>query len=358
MIERVEIDILSFPLDPPFRASIRLIPTVDCVLCRMTTRDGVTGSGYTFAFGVEEAGPLAAMARLLGERAIGLDPMCVEATWTSLWRSLALLGQPGIGVSALAALDVAVWDIRGRMLGQPLYRLLGASRDAIQTYGSGGSLDADARALAAEMSGYVESGHRAVKMKLGHGLAGDDARVAAVRQAIGPDARLIVDATQQFRPKEALASARSLERHGLWWFEEPVPAERVDWCAEVRQGSPVAIATGETNFGMIDAQNLIRQGAADILMPNLQRVGGITPWLKIAAAANLAGLPIASHVSAEIFVHLMCTVPNGLCLEVVPWWPRLFTEQLAMKDGLARPPTRPGLGFDIDPDVLRSRRIT
>lgn len=357
MIERVEIDVLSFPLDPPFRASIRLIPTVDCVLCRMTTRDGATGVGYTFAFGVKEAFALAGAARLLGERAIGMDPMAVEATWTALWRSLALLGQPGVGVSALAALDIALWDIRGKRLGQPLYRLLGAAREAIPSYGSGGSLDNDTGALVREMESYVLAGHRAVKMKLGHGLVEDARRVAAVREAIGPEVRLIVDATQQFRPKEALASARSLERHGLWWFEEPVPAERIDWCAEVRAASPVTIATGETNFGMNDAHNLIRQGAADILMPNLQRVGGITPWLKVAAAANLAGLPIASHVSAEIFVHLMCAVPNGLCLEVVPWWPRLFIGALPIKDGVVRPPSGAGLGFELDSDVLKSRRV-
>ena len=216
-VERVLIDVLSFPLDPPFRASVRLISTVDCILCRVMTKDGLEGAGYSFAFGAEEARALAAIMRLLADRLIGMDVAANESTWSALWSSLALLGQPGAGVTALAALDIAIWDIRGKAVDAPLYRLLGTARESIPTYGSGGSLDATIDQLTAEMADYVEVGHRAVKMKLG--CADDCERVKAVRDALGPGPRLILDATQKWTPKEALAAARRLER-----FESAFPS--------------------------------------------------------------------------------------------------------------------------------------
>jgi len=355
-VAKVDIDILSFPLDPPFRAAVRLIPTVDCVLCRVATGDGVIGAGYAFAFGIEEARALASMTGLLAERLIGSDALATEAVWAQLWSSLALLGQPGAGVTALSALDMALWDIKGRLLGQPLHRLLGSARPSIPTYGSGGSLGADTDTLVVEMAGYAAAGHTAVKLKLGR--PDDTDRVAAVRDALGPGVRIIVDATQALTPKQALAAARALEPFGIWWLEEPVPAPRVDWCAEVRRASPIPIATGETNFTTEDFRRILDVGAADILMPNLQRVGGITPWLRVASAAAIQGIPVASHVSAEINAHLLCAIPNGLVLEMVPWWPRLFSGVLEVRGGHAVPPERPGFGFDIDPDVIARHRVS
>jgi L-alanine-DL-glutamate epimerase-like enolase superfamily enzyme len=354
-VARIDIDVLSFPLDPPFRAAVRLIPSVDCVLCRVATRDGIEGTGYAFAFGTDEARALAALARLLGDRLVGQDALATDAAWTRLWTSIALLGQPGAGVTALSALDMALWDIKGRALGIPLFRLLGAARSSVPTYGSGGSLGAEREALLREMEGYRDAGHGAVKMKLGR--PDDIERVRAVREALGEGTRIIVDATQHWTPKPALAMARALEPFGIWWLEEPVPAPRIDWCAQVCAASPIPIATGETNFTTDDFRRILDERAADILMPNLQRVGGITPWLKVAAAAAVAGIPVASHVSAEINSHLLCAIPNGLVLECVPWWPRLFSQPLELRDGHAFPPERPGFGFDLDPDVLARHRV-
>ena len=171
---------------------------------------GSPGVGYAFAFGKEEATALAAMVRLLAPRLVGSDALAIEAAWAGLWRSLALLGQAGAGVSALAALDIALWDLKGKALNLPLHRLLGGARTRIPTYGSGGSLDNDARALAAEMAGYAAAGHPAVKLKLGHGLAGDRARLAEVRRAVGDAVQVIVDGNQQWTAKQAIAHARGL----------------------------------------------------------------------------------------------------------------------------------------------------
>jgi L-alanine-DL-glutamate epimerase-like enolase superfamily enzyme len=355
-VESVDVTVLSFALAKPFRAAVRLIPTVDMVLVEAKA-GGLEGVGTAFAFGRDEAAALAAVVRLLAPRLVGHDALATEAAWAALWRSLALLGQAGVGVAALGALDIALWDLKGRALGQPLHRLLGGARPRIPTYGSGGSLDADTAALAAEMAGYAAAGHTAVKLKLGHGLAGDRERLAAVRRAVGPGVRIIADGNQQWTAKQAIAHAQGLAAYDLWWLEEPVPAARIADCAAVRAAVPMAVATGETNFTAGEAKALIDAGAADILMPNLSRVGGITPWLKVAAAAELAGIPIASHVHAEVNVHLMCAIPNALTLEVVPWWPRPFHETLQLADGHAVPPDRPGLGLTVDRAAVDAHRV-
>jgi L-alanine-DL-glutamate epimerase-like enolase superfamily enzyme len=357
LIRSVEVDVLSFALDPPFRAAIRTFPSVEIVLARVGTDAGLEGHGHAFAFGRDDAATLAGLTAALGARLEGRDARGVEANWRAMWDALVFLGQSGAGLAAMAAIDLALWDILGKASGQPLHRLLGGARTAIPVYGSGGSLALSTAELAAEVAGHAEAGHRAVKIKLGHGREGDRARLAAVRDAVGPHVRIIADANQQWTPKQAVASAAALADFDLWWLEEPVPAARIEDCAVVRAAVPMAIATGETNFGAAEFERMLALGAADILMPNLQRLGGITPWRKVAAAAELRGIPVASHVFPGINAHLMCAVPNGLTLEIVPWWPHPFEEPLRIEDGHAAPPEGPGLGLTPDRAMIARHRI-
>ena len=347
---------LAFPLERPFRAAVRRIDSTDVLLVTVRTDDGRTGYGYAFAFGAPDLAPIAATARALAPMLVGADAVAPERHWATLHRALALSGAGGSALAALGALDIALWDLAGRIAGLPLYRLLGGARDRIPVYGSGGSLDLSAGELAAEASAFARAGYGAYKFKAGHGLAEDTRRLLAVREAAGHELRLIVDGNQQWTAKSAIRAAQAFEPAGLWWLEEPVPATDVAACAEVRAAAPMEIATGETNFGVADFNRLLASRAADIVMPNLQRVGGITGWRKVAALAEAAGIPIASHVYAEIGVHLMCAAANGLVLEVLPWWPRLFIEPLRIEGGAAHPPEAPGLGLTPDPEVLQRHR--
>jgi L-alanine-DL-glutamate epimerase-like enolase superfamily enzyme len=340
--------LLSFPLNPPFRAAIRVFPTVEIALARVRTASGAEGVGYAFAFDRDDAATLASLIANLGTQLVGSNALAPVANWRRLWQSLTFLGQSGAGSSAMAAIDIALWDILGKVAGLPLYRLLGAARESIPSYGSGGSLAQDTAALVAEMEGYVAAGHRAVKFKLGHGKSRDVERLAAVRSAVGNEVRIIVDGNQQWTGKEALAMADALAPYEPWWLEEPIAASNLTAYAELRAASRIPIATGETNFGAGEFDRMLALRAADIVMPNLQRVGGITPWRSIAAACDLRDVPIASHVYAEFNVHLLCSIPNALTLEMVPWWPRLFVETLAIDDGMVRPPQGPGLGLTLD----------
>ena len=356
-IDNFELTVLAFPLNPPFRAAIRLIDTVDILLIQVRAGDGLLGCGYAFAFGQADLAPVLATAKSLCALLVGEDARKIERHWANMVRALALVGAGGPTLAALSAIDIALWDLAGHACGRPVADMLGGARDAIPVYGSNGSLQLTVDELVAEATDFVKLGYPAYKFKIGTSLARDVDRLRAVREAVGPSSKLMADGTQQWSPKEAIRVAHALAPYNLWWLEEPVSAQDIEGCAEVRRAVPMNIATGETNFGVAESARLLRLGAADVLMPNLQRVGGITGWRKIAAMAEIYGVPMASHVYAEIGVHLMCGVPNALTLEVVPWWPNLFNESLRIRDGLASPPSRPGLGLTLNSALIAAHRV-
>jgi L-alanine-DL-glutamate epimerase-like enolase superfamily enzyme len=332
---------------------------VTFILAELHTSCGATGIGYGFVFHPSDAKAIREIAVSLGELLAGERPNDVERLWRRMWDRLVFLGQSGAGVSALAILDMAIWDLRGRLAGLPLWALLGRAREKVPVYGSGGSIAASLAELVAEMEGHAAAGYPAVKMKIGQLRIADDVeRVRAVRRAIGTETKIILDANQQWTAKQAIAMSRHFADLDIWWLEEPVPAADIAGCAEVARGVPFAVATGETNFTPGEFARLIDARAADILMPNLQRVGGITAWRKVAAAAELRGLSVASHVYPEIGAHLMAAAPNGLTLEIIPWWPRFCADPLDISGGMAKPPDSPGIGIALDRDLVSRHAVS
>ena len=357
VIRSVEAVPLRFPLEPPFRAAVRVIDSVDVVLLRIRDGDGREGLGLAFAFGSADARPILEVARTLGASRVGRDAATIERHWLEMRQLLGLAGAGGPAIAALSAIDMALWDLFGRISGQPLWRLLGGVRERIATYGSGGSLALSTEELVRESASFVEAGHRAIKIKAGHGVTGDLERVSAVRECVGPGVRIAVDGNQQWRPKAAIRWARELEPLDIWWLEEPVRAGDFAGHAEVRAGVSMDVATGETLFGVDDAVRCIQQRATDILMPNLQRIGGITGWRKIAAFAELSDFSMAAHVYPEVHAHLMCATPNAMALELWPDWPWLWTEPLLIEEGHAKPPAGPGLGLTLDEPRVQAYRV-
>jgi L-alanine-DL-glutamate epimerase-like enolase superfamily enzyme len=347
---------LRFALDPPFTAAVRVIDSVDLVLVRVRDTDGRQGIGTAFAFGSDDARPILEIARALGATRVGAAAVGVEAHASAMRASLALAGAGGPAIAALGAIDLALWDLTARRAGLPLWRLLGGARERVASYGSGGSLGLSIDGLLEETRRFVEAGHRAVKIKAGHGAVEDARRLAALRDAFGSALRIAVDANQQFTPKAAIRWARALEPWDPWWIEEPVRADDVTGHAEVRAAVSADLASGETLYGTADAARMIAARAVDVLMPNLQRVGGLTAWRKLAASAELAGIAMAAHVHPEVQVHLMCAVPGAVALECWPGWPWLWQESIAIADGFATPPDAPGLGFTLDEDRVRAHR--
>lgn len=342
-----------FPMAEPFRSASVVVEGVHMVIIEMVTKSGVIGLGSTFSFTAADAEMIHIALSVLAEAAKGQDVMATTALWTRLSQTLAFVGNGGPALAAMSALDIAAWDAKAKCLNLPMHRLLGAARADIPAYASAGSLVHDPAGLAKEMEGHASEGFRAFKIKLGASITNNIARLEALRSALGEDVEIYVDANQQWSAGATVQAARELERFRLGWLEEPLPATHIDRLAEVRKRIAMPIATGETNYGLAEFDQLIVAESADILMPNLQRVGGITGWRRVAEAAALRGIGIASHVSAHYNVPLLSGISNAVTLEYVPWWPNPFEQELQFVNGRAIPFDAPGFGLTLDEARLK-----
>ena len=347
--ERVEV-----PFATPVRTAIHHIESVSCVLLRLDTDEGHEGQCYMFAFGQRRAKVLEAMAHALAGHVVGRDPDHVQAIWQDMWRDNNFLGHRGVPVFALAAIDAALWDLRGKAAGRAVWRLLGGMRDRVPAYASGGlwvSLTVDE--LQAEARRFVADGFRAVKMRFGKASVAEDAeRCAAVREAIGPDVRLMADANQGFTVNHAIRLGRAIERHDLTWFEEPVQAYDLKGSARVAAELDTPIASGETEYGRYGFRDMLERKSADVLMPDLERVGGITEWVRVAHMAAAHDVPVSPHLFTEHCLQLCGALSNVSYAEHMPWFAPIFQEPVEMVDGALLIPDRPGLGFRFDPDAV------
>jgi L-alanine-DL-glutamate epimerase-like enolase superfamily enzyme len=348
-IEAIETCVVSLPLDRPVVTPIHHITTIDCVLVTAKTDGGLSGIGYLWTFGPPRARTLEAMVRDLAQLVRGADPLATEAVWRRMWNDTNFLGHAGISMLGMSAIDTALWDIKGKALGQPLYRLLGGERRKLPVYAGGLFLSDPIDAIVAEAKDYVARGFRAMKMRTGARSEREDiARVEAVRAAIGPDVTLMVDVVQGWTVEQSIRMGRALAPYDLFWIEDPVLFDDLEGLARIAAALDTPIACGENDYSKLGFARLIGLGAADFPMPDLQRVGGVTEWMKVAAMADAARLPVVPHVFHEISVHMAAAAPNASWLEYVPWWDRLFREPVAIVDGTATPPDRPGLGLEFD----------
>ena len=357
-ITAAETAIISLPLPRPVITPVHHITTVDNVLVTVRTETGIEGIAYLWCFGERRARVLVAMVQALAEHVLGADARQTSALWDRLWRENNFFGRAGVAMLAHSALDIACWDIKARTVGQPLWRLLGGAERAVPTYAGGLFLSDPLEAIVEEARGYVQQGFTAMKMRAGMPrLADDIARFDAVRQAIGPDIKLMIDAVQAWTPDDAIRACQALAEFDITWIEDPVAFDDHPGLARVAQAVPMPLCAGENDYSRLGFARLIAQAGIRIAMPDLQRVGGITEWMRVAALADAHGLRVTPHAFHELSVQLMCAVPNGFWLEYVPWWERLFTQPLELREGGMRPPAGPGLGLQFDWQVLDAWRI-
>ena len=347
------------PLEEPVITAIHDIRTVGYVLVFVDTDAGVTGEGHLFSLPARHLAPLEAMAATLGQSLIGEDAHRVEGLWHRLWGEVNFVGHKGVALFALSALDMALWDARGKALGQPVHRLLGSCRDAVPAYHSGGLwLSRTQDELVAEAKAFLKQGFRAMKMRLGKPRWQEDVeRVEAVRDAVGPDIRLMADANQSLDARHALRLGRALESVNLDWFEEPVPAYDVAGHAALAAALDTPIATGETEYTRYGFRPLIEAKAADVLMPDLGRIGGVTEFMRVGHMAQAWDLPVSPHLYSEPSLQMCGALQNCDLLEYMPWSAPLFCETIEFENGQALIPDRPGLGFSFDPDALERHRV-
>lgn len=315
--------------------------------------DGRTGTGFTYTLtgGVEGARTIT--DTLFGPRLAGLDLLDWERVWHELWAVTHRVGR-GVALPALSALDIAVWDLRGQAAGLPLFRLLGAQRESVPVYGSGRATHqmSDEELVAGALA-YVEEGYRAVKLRGGAlGIERDLRRVRAVREAVGPDVQIMVDCNERLNLAEAQRLAHRLDEFDVAWLEEPLPSDDVAGHAVLAARSPVPIAAGEHLQGRFEFKQYLDRGAASVLMPDAPLTGGVSEWLRIAALAEAASVPVTPHFLPELHIHLAAAAKSATFVEHFPLLDDLLCETLAVSGGAAVPPDRPGHGLVWNPDAL------
>lgn len=296
---------------------------------------------------------------------IGEDPLDVERLWHKMWVP-KLIGRRGMTTRAISAIDIGLWDLRAKVAGLPLYKLLGGYRDRVPTYVAGGYYEEGKglKELAQEMVSNVEMGARAVKMKVGAVPIREDVeRVKAVRDAVGPDVKVLVDANCAYRAYEAVQLARRIEEYDVFWFEEPVPPDDYAGHRTIAAATTIPIATGENEYTRYGFRDLIAQNAVAILNADAKILGGVTEFMKVVALAQAHDLDMAPHGSQDIHVHLVAAIANGLILEfyrdtVDPMWGKMYRETLRLNDdGTVSPPAVPGIGADPNDDELAPYRV-
>ncbi|MFC4115001.1 mandelate racemase/muconate lactonizing enzyme family protein [Nonomuraea zeae] len=305
-------ELRTAPLPRPWGADV---PANHVIVTHVTLKDGRTGTGFSWTPQIGAHAVQALLDHDLREALIGL-PAHPEVVWDRLWRHLREAGPGGITTVALAGIDLALWDLRCG--GEGLADVLGRRRDEVPVYGSGVNLHYSLDELVEQARRWVAAGYRGVKIKVGRPeLAQDVARVAAVREVIGPDRLLMIDANQRWdlhRARRALAALREFDLH---WIEEPLPADDVAAHVELRRSTDVPVAVGENVYTSYGFRDLLAAGACDVVQPNVVRVGGITPFLRIAELARTYDVPVYPHLLSEVSGQLALALPLPVMAEDV-----------------------------------------
>ena len=318
------------------------------LFAEIETKDGHRGLGFSYSKRAGGPGQFA-HAKELAPALLGEDPSDIAKIWNKLCWAGASVGRSGLSTQAIGAFDVALYDLKARRAGLPLSKLLGSHRDSVRCYNtSGGFLHTPLEQLLVNASASIARGIGGIKLKVGQpDQALDIQRVAAVRKHLGDAVPIMVDANQQWDRPTAQRMCRIFEQFNLVWIEEPLDAYDFEGHAALAAQFDTPIATGEMLTSAAEHGELIRHRAADYLMPDVPRVGGITPFLKIAAQAEQAGLSLGPHFAMELHVHLGAVYATEPWVEHFDWLEPLFNERLEIRDGRMLVPTRPGLGLSL-----------
>ena len=327
---------------------------VHFLFAEITTADGFEGVGFSYS--KRAGGPAQfAHAKQVADNLLGEDPNDIGRLYVKLLWAGASVGRSGVAVQALAAIDVALWDLKARRAGLPLAKLIGAHRDSVRTYNtSGGFLNAPLEQVLENATAAREAGIGGIKIKVGHpDHRVDMTRLDAMRTHLGDDFPLMVDANQQWDRPTALRMCRAMEPYNLTWIEEPLDAYDYVGHADLARAIDTPIATGEMLASVAEHVKLIEQGSCDVIQPDAPRVGGITEFLKLTTLAAQAGLTLAPHFAMEIHCHLAATYPSEPWVEHFDWLDPLFNERMAIADGRMIVSDRLGLGITLS-DQLRA----
>ena len=350
----------SWPRVQPIQNGLHTYVNVNIAITRIETDIGITGYGI----GRDNVGENAIRQQFVS-RLVGKDPTMTESIWAEFW-SPKLYGRRGQETKAISSIDMALWDIKGKLAGLPLWRLLGGYRNRIPTYVAGGyyGKGKGTKDLQQEMEGHVKRGARAVKMKIGAvEISEDIERIKAVREVLGPDIKLMIDANCAYSYFEAIRLAKRAEEFDIYWFEEAVQPDDYEGFTKLSRATSIPLATGENEYTKHGFRDLIATQAISFLQPDARYMGGVTEFMKVAGMAQAHGLAICPHGDQQAHIQLLGAIPNGHMLEfgakeLNPMAGQVYkyTPDLN-EDGTVTIPDVPGMGSDPNEASLEKYRV-
>ena len=362
-ITGIETIALSVALDRPISFATRTVGERDLTVTRITTDDGIEGISC-----VPIGDPLSIISiieRKLKPLLLAQDPLNTELLWDRMYMEMRR-DRKGSAIRAISAVDIALWDIKGKFFELPVYRLLGGARKRVPCYASGGYYHEGKglKGLAAEMELYMKHGFTAVKMKIGaESIKSDIERVKTARAVIGPDVQLLIDANNAYDAPTAVRVGRALEEQNAFFFEEPVRPDDIQGSQLVADVLDIPVASGELEYTVWGFRDLIGGKAVDMIQPDATVLGGISEWMKVASLAKAYHIPISPHWEQEIHMHMVGAYSNTLWVEYfmreigVRMEDRIYRDFVVAKDGFMEIPDRPGLGIELDEAAIKNYRV-
>ena len=348
MAKIVRAEIVMVDLKPKVTRvdAIQSFVSQETPIVRITDADGVTGTGYSYTIGTGGPSVMALLEKTLLPAIIGREAFEIERIWRDLTFLTHATTVGAITAIALAAIDTALWDLKAVKLGLPLHKLAGGAQADIPLYTTeGGWLHLETEALVEDALKAKADGFSGCKLKVGRPLSEDAARIGAVREAVGPAFEIFTDANQAFNVDEAVRRAAVYQRLGIGWLEEPLPADDIEGHAVLSRHTSVPVAVGESLYSASHFREYLERRACSIVQVDVGRIGGITPWLKVAHMAECFNVAVAPHFLMELHVSLCAAVPNARWVEYIPQLDAITLHGMTMRKGRAVPSDAPGLGI-------------
>lgn len=360
-IKTVETELYHVPLAKPVVDAIHgTQKDFSLIVVKITTDDGATGMGYTYSVGQVGGTSIATLVRdNLAPLMIGEDPRRIEYLWQKMWWALHYVGRSGIAVFGLSAIDTALWDLKSRLAGEPLWRFLGGHDNKVECYGGGIDFDMTIEQLLAQTQGFLDAGVQAIKIKIGRDSISEECeRIAAMRDFLGPDRKLMVDVNMKWSVEKALRAVRAFEQYDLYWIEEPTIPDDIAGNRRIETEGHIPVATGENLHSIYEFRQMIAEGGISFPDADISNLGGITALMKVAHIAEAYNRNLTTHGIQEMHVSCLAAISNRSLLEIHAFRVDDFLiDRMEIKDGYAYASDRPGHGVDLDWDKLSAHRV-
>jgi L-alanine-DL-glutamate epimerase-like enolase superfamily enzyme len=361
MARITHVEVLLVDLVPKVKRTdaIQSFVSQETPMVKITDADGMVGIGYSYTIGTGGSSVLALLNDHLCPRLIGCEAEQIEGIWRSLFFHTHATTVGALTSIALAAIDTALWDLRCKRAKLPLWRMAGGAQRSVPLYSTeGGWLHIETSALVEDALAVKEKGFSGAKIKIGRPhVAEDVARLSAVRDAVGPAFEIMTDANQGFNLSEAIRRARHYQELDIAWFEEPMHADDVEAHAQLTRSTSVPIAVGESMYSISQFKDYLVRKACTIVQVDVGRIGGITPWLKVAHMAEAHNVAVCPHFLMELHVSLSAAVPNGRYVEYIPQLDEITHSRMAIENGRAVPSDMPGLGIEWDHTAIEAMAV-